>query len=72
MEDKPGMGGLQFVVARRDGGISRWFGLYWVHEWSRARALVLRLGYKVKPGHAFRIGEPAKGMTFKLNPAKAI
>lgn len=72
VEDKPGMGGLQFVVARRSGGVSRWFGLYWVHEWSLTRALVLRLGYKVKPEHAFRIGEPAKGMTFKLNLAKAI
>jgi hypothetical protein len=72
VEDKPGMGGWQFVVARRNGGTSRWFGLYWVHEWTISRAFVVRLGYKIKPGHAFKIGEPAKGLTFKINPVKEI
>lgn len=71
VEDKPGLGGWQFVRAQRKGGRSRWYGLYWVHEWSATRALVLRLGYKIKPSHAGS-QEPAKGLTFKLNPYKAI
>lgn len=72
VEDKPGMGGIQFVMANRSGGSSRWFGFYWVHEWSATRAFVIRLGYKIKPEHSLKEGEPGKGMTFKANPFKAI
>ena len=69
VEDKPGMGGWQFVWAEQEG--ARWYGFYLVHEWSITRALVVRLGFKVKPSHAGR-DEPAKGMTFKVSPWKAI
>lgn len=69
VEDKPGMGGWQFVIVENDG--KRWFGFYWVHEWSSTRAFVVRLGFKVKPGHHGAL-EPRKGLTFKLNPFKAI
>ena len=69
VEDKPGQGGFQFVIAHRRS--STWYGLYWVHEWSATRAFVVRLGYKIKPSHALS-GEPPKGMTFKVNPWKAI
>lgn len=68
VEDKPGLGGFQFVIARRRS--SAWYGLYWVHEWSTTRAFVIRLGYKIKPEHG--PDEPPKGMTFKINPWKAI
>jgi len=67
VEDKPGQAGWQFVAARR-----RWYGLYGVWQLTATRAFVLRLGFKIKPEHAQLAGEPAKGMTFKLNPWKSI
>jgi len=69
VEDKPGMGGWQFVIAENDG--KRWYGFYLVHEWSSTRAFVIRLGFKIKPEHAGK-NEPRKGLTFKINPFKAI
>lgn len=71
VEDKPGQGGWQFVSARRRGGASRWYGFYLALPYGPTRAFVLRLGYKIKPAHQ-GTAEPGKGMTFKLNPAKAI
>ena len=71
VEDKPDRGGWQFVTARRIGGVSRWYGFYLVHQWSDTRAFVIRIGYKIKPSHQGS-DEPAKGMTFKLNPWKEI
>ncbi|WP_313135525.1 DUF7338 family protein [Stutzerimonas nitrititolerans] len=71
VEDKPDRGGWQFVTAKRHSGSSRWYGFYFVHEWSKTRAFVIRIGYKIKPSHAGS-DEPAKGMTFKLNPWKEI
>jgi hypothetical protein len=71
VEDSRGLGGWQFVVAQRPYGLYRWFGLYCVWQLSETRAFVLRLGFKIKPEHA-DAGEPAKGMTFKLNPWKQI
>lgn len=72
VEDKPGQSGWQFVAARRPGGRARWYGLYGVWQLTATRAFVLRLGFKIKPEHAQLAGEPAKGMTFKLNPWKSI
>lgn len=69
VEDKPGMDGWHFVIVENGG--KRWFGFYFVHCWSVKRALVIRLGFKVKPEHHGRI-EPRKGLTFKLNPFKSI
>ncbi len=71
VEDKPGYSGWQFVAGRHAGGRSRWYGFYLVHQWNTSRAFVLRLGYKIKPEHE-GADEPAKGMTFKINPFKAI
>lgn len=71
VEDKPGQGGWQFVRATRRGGRSRWYGFYVVRVTSATTAAVLRLGFKIKPAHQGS-DEPAKGMTFKLNPTKAI
>ena len=69
VEDKPGMGGWQFVTAEQ--GARRWYGFYLVHEWGKSRAFVVRLGFKIEPSHAGTY-EPAKGLTFKVNPFKAI
>lgn len=71
VEDKPGYSGWQFVAARHAGGRSRWYGFYLVHQWNTSRAFVLRLGYKIKPEHEGS-DEPGKGMTYKINPFKAI
>uniref|UniRef100_A0AAU6VYM5 Uncharacterized protein n=2 Tax=unclassified bacterial viruses TaxID=12333 RepID=A0AAU6VYM5_9VIRU len=69
VEDKPGMGGWQFVTAEQNG--KKWYGFYLVHEWNTERALVIRFGYKIKPLHA-GTDEPAKGYTTKINPYKSI
>lgn len=69
VEDKPGMGGWQFVITENGG--RKWYGFYWVHEWSVSRAFVVRLGFKVKPSHAGTV-EETKGMTTKINFYKAI
>lgn len=69
VEDKPGMGGWQFVKTVHDGKAS--YGFYMVHEWSLTRAFVVRFGYKVKPSHAGK-DEPPKGFTTKVNLRKAI
>ncbi|MNH33632.1 hypothetical protein D3C79_941680 [compost metagenome] len=70
VEDKPGMGGWQFVkTVDQEGKV--FYGFYLVHEWSLTRAFVIRFGYKVKPSHAGTI-EPAKGFTTKVNLFKAI
>lgn len=71
VEDKPGLGGWQFVIAQRPGGVYRWYGFYYVRELTPTTARVVRLGYKIKPEHQGS-DEPAKGMTFKFNWAKEI
>jgi hypothetical protein len=69
VEDRPGMGGWQFVTTELDG--KKWYGFYLVHEWNTKAALVVRLGFKVKPSHKGSTEEP-KGMTTKINLYKAI
>lgn len=71
VEDKPGKGGWQFVVAKRPGGLNLWCGFYLVRELTAKRAFVVRLGFKIRPDHEGS-DEPAKGLTFKLNPWKQI
>jgi hypothetical protein len=72
VEDSPGKGGFQFVTAKRPDGWARWYGLYWVWQLKADRAFVVRLGFKIRPDHAFKADEPAKGMTFKINPWTSI
>lgn len=70
VEDKPGMGGWRFTVAERKG--RKWYGFYLVHEWNATRALVIQLGFKIKPSH---MGDPKateKGFTCEVNLFKAI
>lgn len=69
VEDKPGLGGWQYVTATLDG--KKWSGFYWVWEISKTRAFVVRAGFKIKPEHQGS-DEPDKGYTFKVNPWKAI
>lgn len=69
VEDKPGMGGWQFIKIEHENKTA--YGFYFVHEWSLERAFVVRLGYKVKPSHA-GTEEPPKGFTIKLNIWKSI
>lgn len=71
VRDAPGEGGWQFVIAkRRAGGWRRWYGFYWVHQWSDTRAFVVRMGFKISPGD--NSTEPDKGMTTKVNVWKDI
>lgn len=70
VEDKPGMGGWRFVVAKI--GWMRWYGFYLVKEWSATRALVVQIGFKVKPSHANDPAAEEKGFTFEVNPLKSI
>lgn len=73
VEDSRGMGGWQFVTARRKpSGARLYFGFYLVRELTETKAFVIRLGFKIKPEHAGLESEPAKGLTFKLNPWKTI
>lgn len=72
VEDKPGMGGWQFVTAEHERTEKTWHGFYWVHEWNAERAFVIRLGFKIKPDHEVMAGEPPKGFTIRLNPWKSI
>lgn len=67
--DKRDMDGWQFVWSEQDG--RRWYGFYLVHCWSPTRAFVVRFGFKIKPEHQGKM-EPRKGLTFKINPFKAI
>jgi len=69
VRDKPGLGGWQFVIAKR--GLRRWYGFYWVHQWSETRALIVRLGYKIAVSDAGQV-EPPIGMTTKINLYKDI
>lgn len=71
VEDKPGKGGWQLVEAEHQITEERWYGFYWVHEWNERRALVVRLGFKIKPEHADK-EEPPKGFTVRLNPWKEL
>ena len=64
VEDKPGMGGWQFVTTTN--GNKKWYGFYLVHEWSTKKAFVIRIGFKVKPEHN-GTNESPKGMTTKIS-----
>lgn len=68
VKDSPGMGGWQFVIAKR--GLRRWYGFYWVHQWSDTRALVVRMGYKITK--ADQGGTEVIGMTTKVDLYKSI
>jgi len=68
LKDSPGMGDWQFVVAKH--GLRRWYGYYWVHQWSDTRAFVVRMGYKITK--ADQGGTELIGMTTKIDLFKSI
>ena len=68
VNDSPGMGGWQFVIAKR--GLRRWYGFYWVHQWSDTRAFVVRMGYKITKADQGRT--EIIGMTTKVDLYKSI
>lgn len=70
VEDKPGMSGWRFIVARLGGRC--WYGFYFVRQWSAARAFVVQLGFKIKPSHKNDPSAKEKGFTFEVNPVKEI
>lgn len=75
VEDDPGKGGLRFLMA--SAGLWRFYGLYWVWQWSATRALVVQLGFKGEPSDWLEdySGDEQrqwKGFTFEINPIKAI
>ncbi|HBO5920142.1 TPA: hypothetical protein L4657_006084 [Pseudomonas aeruginosa] len=76
VEDDPGKGGVRFLMARA-GLLWRFYGLYWVWQWSASRALVVQLGFKPEPSDWLEDyqADPTrewKGFTFEINPIKAI
>lgn len=75
VEDDPGKGGCRFLLAT--DGIVPFYGLYWVYQWSEARALVVQIGFKGEPSdwkedYAGDEQRQWKGFTFEINPAKNI
>lgn len=75
VEDDPGKGGVRFLMAA--SGLLPFYGLYWVHQWSGTRALVVQLGFKGEPSDWAEdyTGDEQrqwKGFTFEVNPFKNI
>lgn len=68
VRDHAGEGGWQFVTTENNG--KKWYGFYFVHEWSETRAFVVRLGFKTEPKDAGTTDR--QGMTTKINPFKSI
>lgn len=72
VNDRPGEGGLQFVVFSYYGNFpGRRYGLYWVHEFGNGRGFVVRLGFKIDVGQIGSEDEP-KGYVMKINPWKEL
>lgn len=71
VRDHAGEAGWQFVRTVSKRPWVRWYGLYWVHQWSETHAWVVRLGFKVDPAQD-GLNDPPEGATFKITPYKAI
>lgn len=69
--DKPGKTGWQFVTAEHKRTERTWHGFYGVWPYGNSRAVVVRLGFKIKPEHEITHELP-KGFTFRVNPWKKI
>lgn len=55
--------GSHFIKSEKDG--RSWYGYWLVKRISKNKALVIRMGFKIKPSHA-GITDVDKGMTFKI------
>lgn len=77
VKDKPGLGGWRFLLATHRGTGRRFYGFYWVLEWSATRAVVVQLGFKPEPSdfaedYSADSSRQWKGFTFEVNPWKGI
>lgn len=77
VEDRPGQGGRRFLLATHKTTGRRYYGFYGVWQWSATRALVIQLGFKPEPSDWAEdySADPSaqwKGLTFEVNPWKAI
>ena len=66
VEDDFGCSGWQFVKATNKG--KSWYGFYLVHEYKSkpTHALVIRIGFKIKPSHQGEVDLP-KGFVAKVS-----
>lgn len=77
VEDDPGKGGWRFLLATNRKTGRRYYGFYWVWQWSAARAVVVQLGFKPEPSdwaedYSGDLSRQWKGFTFEVNPWKKI
>jgi hypothetical protein len=77
VKDKPGQGGLRFLIATHRETGRKYYGLYFVKTWSNKRALVVQIGFKGEPSdwsedYSGDESRQWKGLTFEINPWKDI
>lgn len=77
VEDDPGKGGWRLLLATHRKTGRRYYGFYWVWQWSAARAVVVQLGFKPEPSdfaedYSADLSRQWKGFTFEVNPWKKI
>ncbi|WP_073673013.1 DUF7338 family protein [Pseudomonas aeruginosa] len=77
VEDDPGKGGWRLLLATHRNTGRRYYGLYWVWQWSASRAVVVQLGFKGEPSdwtedYTGDLSGQWKGFTFEVNPGKNI
>ncbi|WP_347505149.1 DUF7338 family protein [Pseudomonas anguilliseptica] len=77
VEDDPGKGGWRFLLATNRQTGRRYYGFYWVWQWSAPRALVVQFGFKPEPSdfaedYSGDMSRQWKGFTFEVNPIKSI
>ncbi|WID41938.1 hypothetical protein [Pseudomonas phage PG1] len=77
VEDDPGKGGWRLLLATHRKTGRRFYGFYWVRQWSATRALVVQLGFKGEPedwadDYSADPSKQWKGFTFEVNLWKAI
>jgi len=72
-----GKGGWRLLLATHRKTGRRFYGFYWVWQWSATRALVVQLGFKGEPedwadDYSADPSKQWKGFTFEVNPWKGI
>lgn len=77
VEDRPGQGGSRLLLATHKATGRRYYGFYGVWQWSRARAVVVQIGFKGEPkdwneDYSGDLSRQWAGMTFEINPYKDI
>ncbi|TBV12744.1 DUF7338 family protein [Stutzerimonas kirkiae] len=77
VKDKPGQGGVRFMIATHRETGRKYYGLYFVKAWNDKRALVVQVGFKGEPSdwsedYSGDASRQWKGLTFEVNPWKNI